>query len=127
MPLRIKIALTGSTFAVVMLFTILVRYSQDHYPQERFAGLTAEVINHGKAVYLSGHVMGSIYCVGRVSMRLHGSEANVRMHPRLFCPRQSSGDFELVISVPQGGVERVTYGRDRTVISRPGSVGAPRS
>lgn len=108
--------LIGVTIVGVAIMALLWRCGASYYPVDRFAGLSAAPTDQGRAVLISGHVMGSFYCVGRLDSALNGRELNVRMRPKYICPQQRSGDFEVRIKVPQFSVLRVTYGEERSPI-----------
>lgn len=113
-----KTALTGAAILGVAIVAILWRCSVGYYPIDRFAGLAAETSDQGRAVLISGHVMGSYYCVGRIDSALNGHELNIRMRPKYVCPQQRSGDFRVSIKV-QSSVRRITYGDERVSVSVP--------
>jgi hypothetical protein len=118
-----KGGLIGAIIVGIAVLVILWRCSTGYYPVDRFAGLAAEPTDQGRAVLISGHVMGSFYCVGRIDSDLTGPELNIRMRPRYICPRQRSGDFEVRVKVPQSSVTRVTYGDERAPVPPPDGPG----
>ena len=109
-------ALTGAALVAVAIFAILWKCTVGYYPIDRFAGLAAESTNQGRSVVITGHVMGSFYCVGRIDSALNGRELNIRMRPRYICPQQRSGDFDVRINVSPSSVTRVTYGDERAPV-----------
>jgi hypothetical protein len=87
-------------------------WSAEYYPVDAFAGLTAGSLRGGRAILVSGHVMGSFYCVGRLDYRERQRELNIRMRYRHICPGQRNGSFSIEVPVA-GGVDHVTYGDER--------------
>jgi hypothetical protein len=111
-----KMWLSGSLATILAITVSLVGlWSVSYYPFELFAGFKAEVTAEGEAVIVTGHVMGSMFCVGQLDHREQNGELNLRMRYRLICPSQRSGSFSILIHTSEK-VRRVTYGDERTPI-----------
>lgn len=108
--------LIGISLCVIVLISTFWWYNLNYYPIDRFAGLKAEHGRDGRTIRITGHVMGSVYCIGRINARLSNGELNIRMRYRLICPSQRSGSFETEILVPHSPVRAVTYGDERSEI-----------
>jgi hypothetical protein len=106
-PLTLAIILSAA-----LIFAGYGWWSASYYPFDVFAGLTASSSRGGRAIVVSGHVMGSFYCVGPLDHRERQGELNVRMRYRLMCSGQRSGSFSIEIPLA-GKVDRVTYGDER--------------
>lgn len=104
------------TLAIILSAALILAgygwWSASYYPLDAFAGLTAGPLRGGRAVLISGHVMGSFYCVGRLDHRERQGELNIRMRYRRICPGQRSGSFSIEVPIA-GKVDHVTYGDER--------------
>lgn len=98
-----------------LVFTGYSLWSVNYYPPNLFAGLKAKILPGGREVLVTGHVMGSMFCVGTLAHLQKGEELNVRMRYRFICPSQRSGDFAIRIKAA-APLRRVTYGNERTEI-----------
>jgi hypothetical protein len=108
---RRALTLAGAAAGLAALLGYMF-WSVSYYPPDLFAGLKARTLPEDGAAQISVHVMGNIFCVGRLDHRQLGDELNVRMRYRLICPKQRSGDFSIRIEA-SGPVRRITYGEER--------------
>lgn len=96
-----------------LAFGGFILWSSSYYPLDKFAGVTAEFLPRRNTVLIRGHMMGSIFCVGKIRHREQGDELNIRMRYSVACPKQNSGDFSIEIPTSPN-VRRVTYGNERS-------------
>ena len=97
-------------------------YGLEIYSSDSFVRLSARPmrpnnIDGGIDMEVSGHHMGSLYCIGPIDQNFIGTEINILMTKPLICGLPEDGNFTYVINVPSN-MNLVSFGVDRKVIWR---------
>lgn len=105
---------------LIMALTIVVlretRFGFSPYPAALFTQMKAEPRgSHQYELLLTGHIMGSFDCLGRLRARRSGQTLNLTMISPLMCGDQGGGDFSIIIPL-DAPVNKVTFGREQVII-----------